>query len=131
MLFDKLRLGPLELPNRAVMAPMTRNRAGIGGVPGPLAAQYYRQRAEAGLIVTEGVQPSAIGQGYLNTPGLHTPAQIDGWREVTSAVHAAGGRIFAQLLHTGRVSHPANNGGIEPVAPSAVPLNEKCSPIMD
>ncbi|WP_211588945.1 alkene reductase [Allorhizocola rhizosphaerae] len=125
MLFESLKVGPLELPNRALMAPMTRSRAGSGGVPGSQAGLYYAQRAEAGLIVTEGVQPSAIGQGYMDTPGLHTAAQVEGWREVTGAVHAAGGRIFAQLLHTGRVSHPDNNGGLDSLAPSAVPTKEK------
>lgn len=120
-LFDPVRLGSLTLANRAVMAPMTRSRAGQGAVPTALAAEYYRQRATAGLIITEGTQPSASGQGYLDTPGLHTDEQEDGWRAVADAVHGAGGRIFAQLMHAGRISHPDHlPAGLHPVAPSAV-----------
>jgi N-ethylmaleimide reductase len=122
MLFESVKLGTLELANRAVMAPMTRSRAGAGGVPTPLAVAYYTQRASAGLIVTEGIQPSPRGQGYVNTPGLHTEDQVAGWRAVTDAVHAAGGRIFAQLLHVGRITHPDNSGhqpvGVSPVRPA-------------
>jgi len=107
--FEPVRVGRHTTRNRVVMSPMTRNRAyGGGGAPTPLMATYYAQRAGAGLIVTEGTQPSAEGQGYLNTPGLHTPEQIAGWRTVTDAVHAAGGLIFAQLMHTGRIGHPGN-----------------------
>ncbi len=119
MPFTPFQLGRLELPNRLVMAPMTRSRAYVDGVPSALTALYYAQRASAGLIVTEGAQPSPAGQGYANTPGLHTDEQVAGWREVTDAVHAAGGRIFAQLMHAGRVGHPDNTGAL-PVAPSAV-----------
>lgn len=118
-LFGPYRLGPLELRNRFVMAPMTRNRAGAGGVPTALNAEYYGQRASAGLIVTEGTQPSAVGQGYPGTPGLHTDAQVEGWRLVADAVHERGGRIVAQLMHTGRIGHPSITG-LQPVAPSAV-----------
>jgi N-ethylmaleimide reductase len=120
-LFSPYRLGPLQLPNRMVMAPMTRNRAGPGDVPGKLNATYYVQRAGAGLIVTEGTQVSPQGQGYAGTPGIHSAEQVAGWKIVTQAVHAAGGRIFLQLWHVGRISHPSvqPNGGI-PVAPSAL-----------
>ncbi|GIH68084.1 alkene reductase [Sphaerimonospora thailandensis] len=119
-LFETVRLGRLCLPNRLVMAPMTRSRADRRGVPGAEAARYYAQRATAGLIITEGVQPSLAGQGYPGTPGLHTDEQVEGWRAVTEAVHAAGGRIFAQLMHVGRIGHPSLNG-LQPVAPSPVP----------
>ena len=118
-LFAPVRLGSLELKNRFVMAPMTRNRAGEGTAPTALNAEYYAQRAGAGLIVTEGTQPSAVGQGYPNTPGLHTDAQVAGWRLVADAVHARGGRIFAQLMHVGRIGHPVITG-LQPVAPSAI-----------
>jgi N-ethylmaleimide reductase len=125
-LFGEVTLGSLTLPNRIVMAPLTRNRADREGVPGPLAATYYAQRATAGLIVTEGIQPSASAQGYINTPGLHTGGQIDAWRGVTDAVHAANGRIYAQLMHTGRIGHPdlvrhsSLPAGLVPLAPSAI-----------
>lgn len=119
-LFAPHRLDGLRLPNRIVMAPLTRNRAGPGGVPGELAVEYYRQRASAGLIVAEMTQPTAEGQTYARTPGIHDPAQIAAWRRVTDAVHGAGGRIFLQIGHGGRASHPLNNGGHRPVAPSAL-----------
>ncbi len=119
-LFDGLTVKSWELPHRLVMAPLTRNRADGDGVPGDLAVEYYSQRAGAGLIITEGTQPSAVGQGYLNTPGLHSPAQVAGWRRVADAVHAQGGRIVAQLMHAGRVAHPDNKHGLETVAPSAL-----------
>ena len=120
-LFSPYRLGPLQLPNRMVMAPMTRNRAGPGNVPGPLNATYYAQRAGAGLIVTEGTQVSPRGQGYVATPGIHSAEQVNGWKLVTKAVHAAGGRIFAQLWHVGRISHPSlQPNGEAPLAPSAL-----------
>ncbi len=120
-LFDPVHVGRLHLPNRAVMAPMTRSRAGTDGVPTPVMAVYYAQRASAGLIVTEGTQPSAGGQGYPYTPGLHTDAQVEGWRAGTDAVHTAGGRIVAQVMHTGRISHPSLlPDGLGPVAPSPV-----------
>ena len=118
-LFAPYQLGDLELKNRFVMAPMTRNRAGEGTAPTALNAEYYAQRAGAGLIITEGTQPSAVGQGYPNTPGLHSDAQVAGWRLVADAVHEAGGRIFVQLMHVGRIGHPVITG-VQPVAPSAV-----------
>ncbi|WP_117213061.1 alkene reductase [Allorhizocola rhizosphaerae] len=120
-LFDPITVGKHELANRIVMAPMTRARAGVGGTATRLMARYYTQRASAGLIVTEAIHPCAVGQGYLDTPGLHTPAQVQSWRQVTDSVHAAGGRIFAQLQHAGRVSHPdLLPPGMFPVAPSAI-----------
>ena len=119
--FDPARIGRYTTPNRIVMAPMTRSRAyGRGASATALMAQYYAQRAGAGLIITEGTQPSAQGQGYPDTPGLHTTAQVEAWREVTSAVHARSGLIFAQLMHTGRVGHPSITG-LTPVGASAVP----------
>ncbi|MFI7029062.1 alkene reductase [Microbispora rosea] len=119
-LFDRYRLGSLTLPNRVVMAPMTRVRAAAGGLATPSMAVYYAQRATAGLIVTEGVQPSLVGQSNPGTPGLHTDEQVASWRPVTDAVHANGGRVFAQIMHGGRVSHP-DTTGMQPVGPSAVP----------
>lgn len=119
-LFDNYRLGELALPNRVVMAPMTRVRAATGGLATPAMATYYAQRATAGLIVSEGVQPNAVGQSNPGTPGLYTEEHIDSWRPVTAAVHANGGRIFAQIMHGGRVSHP-DTTGLQPVGPSAVP----------
>jgi N-ethylmaleimide reductase len=120
-LFSPFQLGPYELRNRLVMAPMTRNRAGEGNVPTGMAAEYYAQRATAGLIVTEGTQVTPAGQGYPLTPGIHSDEQVEGWRKVTNAVHARGGRIFAQLWHVGRVSHPLTQpDGALPVAPSAI-----------
>ncbi|MEU5178867.1 alkene reductase [Streptomyces longwoodensis] len=118
-LFDSYRLGELALPNRVVMAPMTRFRAAAGGLATASMATYYAQRATAGLIVTEGVQPSLVGQSNPGTPGLHTDEQTASWRQVTAAVHTNGGRIFAQIMHSGRVSHPDTTGTL-PVAPSAV-----------
>jgi N-ethylmaleimide reductase len=120
-LWTPARAGVLELKNRIVMAPMTRSRAGQGGVPTALMAEYYVQRASAGLIITEGSQVSQQGVGYPSTPGIHTDAQVTGWRRVTDAVHNAGGRIFLQLWHVGRMSHPSMQpGGALPVAPSAI-----------
>lgn len=120
MLFTPHRLGAFDTRNRIVMPPMTRSRAGDGNVPTDLMAEYYRQRASAGLIVSEGTQISQQGQGYAWTPGLHTPEQVAGWRKVTDAVHAAGGRIFAQLWHVGRVSHTSlQPGGGAPVSSTA------------
>jgi N-ethylmaleimide reductase len=120
-IFSPFRLGPLDLPNRVVMAPMTRNRAGPGNVPTALNATYYAQRAGAGLIVTEATQVSPQGVGYPGTPGIHSAEQAVGWKLVTEAVHAAGGRIFLQLWHVGRISHPSlQPGGALPVAPSAI-----------
>ena len=104
-LFDPVRVGDLQLSNRIVMAPLTRNRAGAGQVPTATMAEYYVQRATAGLIVTEASQVCAMGQGYLDTPGIHTAEQVQGWRRITDAVHAAGGKIVLQLWHVGRISH--------------------------
>lgn len=121
VLFTPFSVGALQLPNRVVMAPMTRSRAGAGNVPTPMMTTYYRQRASAGLIVTEATQVSPEGVGYPNTPGIHTEEQIAGWQHVTREVHAAGGRIVLQLWHVGRISHPSMqpHGGL-PVAPSAI-----------
>jgi N-ethylmaleimide reductase len=121
ILFEPLRLGQLELPNRVVMAPLTRQRAALGNVPTALNALYYAQRASAGLIISEATQVAPEGQGYAATPGIHTQAQSEGWRRVTDAVHRAGGRIFLQLWHVGRISDPCYqpNRGL-PVAPSAI-----------
>jgi 2,4-dienoyl-CoA reductase-like NADH-dependent reductase (Old Yellow Enzyme family) len=120
MLFSPLSLGELELPNRLVMAPLTRLRSGREGVPGPLVAEHYRQRATLGLIVSEGTYPSPAGRSYPGQPGIVTPEQIAGWKNVTDAVHAEGGRIFAQIMHGGRVSHEDITGGHRIVAPSAI-----------
>ena len=118
-LLTPFQLGPYELRNRMVMAPMTRNRAVEGLVPAPIAATYYQQRASAGLIVTEGSQVSDQGVGYPNTPGIHSASQVEGWKKVTAAVHERGGRIFLQLWHVGRISHPSlQPAGALPVAPS-------------
>ena len=120
-LFSELQLGPYLLKNRIAMAPMTRNRAGPGNVPTQLMAEYYAQRASAGLIITEASQISAQGVGYPATPGIHSADQVDGWQWVTEAVHARDGVIFLQLWHVGRISHPSlQPGGALPVAPSAV-----------
>lgn len=120
-LFTPTKLGNIDLANRIVMAPMTRSRASNEGVVSDITATYYVQRATAGLIVTEGVFPSAEGKGYVRTPGIETKAQIDGWKPVVEAVHDAGGRIVMQLMHTGRISHPSMQpGGQLPVAPSAI-----------
>ncbi len=119
--FSPFHLGPLQLPNRIVMAPMTRNRAGPGNAPTALNATHYAQRASAGLIVAEASQVSPQGLGYPGTPGIHSAEQIAGWKLVTDAVHAAGGRIFLQLWHVGRISHPSlQPDGALPVAPSAI-----------
>jgi N-ethylmaleimide reductase len=120
-LFSPFHLGPQQLPNRIVMAPMTRNRAGPGNAPTALNATHYAQRASAGLIVAEASQVSPQGLGYPGTPGIHSAEQITGWKLVTDAVHAAGGRIFLQLWHVGRISHPSlQPDGALPVAPSAI-----------
>lgn len=120
-LFTPIRVGRYTLQNRLVMAPMTRSRAQPDGSPGELAAEYYAQRAGVGLIVTEGTQPSADGQGYLTTPGIHADAHVAGWKKITAAVHRQGGRIFIQLMHAGRMSHPDNTPHHRPgVAPSAI-----------
>lgn len=119
--FKPVRVGRYTLPNRLVMAPMTRSRAKFDGTPGELAAEYYAQRANVGLIVTEGTQPSDDGQGYLMTPGIYSPAHIAGWKRVTAAVHDKGGHIFIQIMHAGRMSHPDNTPHRrQAVAPSAI-----------
>jgi N-ethylmaleimide reductase len=119
--FTPTQVGRYVLPNRLVMAPMTRSRAKADGTPGDLAAEYYSQRAGLALIVSEGAQPSDDGQGYLTTPGIYTPAHIAGWRSVTDAVHRKHGHFFIQLMHTGRMSHPDNTPhGRQPVAPSPI-----------
>jgi N-ethylmaleimide reductase len=126
-LFEPYQLGPITLANRTVMAPLTRNRAIPQGlVPGPLAAEYYGQRASAGLLITEASQVSQQGQGYQDTPGIYSNAQVAGWRKVTDEVHNRGGKIFIQLWHVGRISHVdlQPNGGA-PVAPSAIKANTK------
>ncbi len=120
-LFTPVGVGRYTLPNRLVMAPMTRSRAKFDGTPGELAAEYYAQRAGVGLIVTEGTQPSDDGQGYLATPGIYSLAHIAGWKKVTAAVHDRGGRIFIQIMHAGRMSHPDNTPHHrQAVAPSAI-----------
>jgi N-ethylmaleimide reductase len=125
-LFDSYRLGKITLANRIVMAPLTRNRAGAGNVPTALMAEYYAQRAAAGLIVAEATQVVPEGQGYQDTPGIHSAEQVAGWKRVTDAVHAKGGRIFLQLWHVGRVSHvDLQPGGQAPVAPSAIRAKTK------
>lgn len=117
--FQSVRVGSWELPQRFVMAPLTRNRS-PETVPTELNAAYYAQRAGAGLIISEGTQPSAVGQGYLGTPGIHSDEQVAGWRRTAEAVHAEGGRIVVQLMHAGRIAHPDNKGGLESVAPSPI-----------
>ena len=120
-LFQPFQLGPITLSNRVVMAPLTRSRAEAGNVPGPLMVEYYAQRAGMGLIIAEATQVSATAQGYPSTPGLHTAEQVAGWRKVTDAVHAKGGKIYVQLWHVGRMSHTAYQpDGQAPVAPSAI-----------
>ncbi|MBS1188602.1 MAG: N-ethylmaleimide reductase [Rhodocyclaceae bacterium] len=119
-LFAPYPLGPLVLKNRMVMAPLTRSRAEAGNVPSGMAPTYYSQRAQAGLIITEATQAGPGGQGYISTPGIHSDAQVAGWRKVTDAVHGKGGLIFVQLWHVGRISHPDFRGGELPVAPSAI-----------
>ena len=125
-LFQPVRLGDITLSNRMAMAPLTRNRAEEGNVPGAMTVEYYAQRASVGLIIAEATQVSAQAQGYVATPGVHTPEQIAGWRKVTDAVHAKGGKIFVQLWHTGRMSHTAFQPGEKaPVAPSAIRAKAK------
>lgn len=120
-LFSPVKLGAISLKNRMVMAPLTRNRAGEGGVPQPVNVTYYEQRATAGLIVTEATPISAMAHGYPALPGIYTDAQIAGWKRVTEAVHAKGGKIVLQLWHVGRISHPSLlPNGVLPVAPSAI-----------
>src|SRR6195256_6889640 len=119
--FEPHKLGPITLPNRFVMAPLTRHRAVAGLVPSPLATEYYGQRASAGLLVTEASQVSQQGQGYQDTPGIYSKEQVAGWRKVTDRVHERGGRIFIQLWHVGRISHVSlQDNNQPPVAPSAI-----------
>ncbi len=125
-LFEPARAGALRLANRIVMAPLTRNRAGPGLVPGPFALEYYAQRASAGLIIAEATQISAQAQGYADTPGCYTDEQVSGWRKITNAVHAKGGTMVVQLWHTGRVSHTSfQKNNQPPVGPSAIRANTK------
>ena len=125
-LFTPITLGALKLSNRIAMSPMTRDRAGPEDVPNDMMVEYYRQRASAGLIVTEGVQPSAVGKGYWRTPGIYSQAQIDGWARVAEAVHAEGGQIVMQIMHCGRVVVAANRGyEADVIAPSALPCPDK------
>ena len=125
-LFQPLQLGDIEIANRIVMAPLTRDRAGAGRTPTTLMAEYYAQRADAGLIIAEATQITPEGQGYLDTPGIHSDAQVKGWRRVTDAVHARGGKMVLQLWHVGRISHISLQlGGKVPVAPSAIRANAK------
>lgn len=120
-LFTPVQIGRYTLPNRLVMAPMTRSRADEAGVPTEMVSVYYAQRASAGLIISEGVFPSAMGKGYVRTPGLETAEQVAAWKKVTDAVHAKGGRIFMQVMHCGRISHPSMlPNGAQPVAPSPI-----------
>ena len=120
-LFTPVQIGRYTLPNRLVMAPMTRSRSDDDGVPSDLVVTYYAQRAGAGLIISEGVFPSAMGKGYVRTPGIATDAQVAVWKKVTEAVHAKGGRIFMQVMHCGRISHPSLlPNEAQPVAPSAI-----------
>jgi 2,4-dienoyl-CoA reductase-like NADH-dependent reductase (Old Yellow Enzyme family) len=119
-LLDPLTVGDLRLPNRIVMSPLTRSRAGVERVPNGLMAQYYAQRASAGLIISEATSVTPMGVGYADTPGVWSQEQVKGWRQVTAAVHAAGGRMLLQLWHVGRVSDPSFLGGALPVAPSAI-----------
>ncbi|AIQ56979.1 alkene reductase [Paenibacillus borealis] len=120
-LWTKIKVGNVELPHRLAMAPMTRSRAEEDGTPGELSSLYYAQRASMGLLITEGAQPSDDGQGYLRTPGIYTEKHIEGWKKITDAVHEAGGYIYIQLMHVGRVSHPDNTPHHrQPVAPSAI-----------
>lgn len=120
-LFSEVQVGRYSLSNRIVMAPMTRSRSDDAGVPSDMVATYYAQRATAGLIISEGVFPVALGKGYVRTPGIETTEQIAAWKKVADAVHARGGRIFMQLMHCGRVSHPSLlANGAQPQAPSAI-----------
>jgi 2,4-dienoyl-CoA reductase-like NADH-dependent reductase (Old Yellow Enzyme family) len=119
-LFDPLQIGDLSLPNRIIMAPLTRSRAGAERLPNSLMATYYAQRASAGLILSEATVVSPMGVGYADTPGIWSPEQVEGWKLTTRAVHEAGGRIFLQLWHVGRVSDPSFLNGAQPVAPSAI-----------
>ena len=126
-LFDPIRIGALSLKNRIVMAPLTRQRSGVERVPGPLVAQYYVQRASAGLIVSEATSVTPLGVGYADTPGIWSDEQVEGWKLTTEAVHKAGGLILLQLWHVGRISDPSFLDGAPPVAPSAIAANGNVS----
>jgi hypothetical protein len=126
-LFDPLAVGDLLLPNRILMAPLTRSRAGVSRIPNALMAEYYTQRASAGLIVSEATVVTPMGIGYADTPGIWSAEQVAGWKQVTQSVHAAGGRMFLQLWHVGRISHPVFLDGKLPVAPSALAANGNVS----
>src|SRR5690606_19102469 len=125
-LFQPTRIGDIEVSNRVVMAPLTRSRAdgAAGESPGTaMNVEYYRQRSNAGLIISEGTQVSLAGKGYMATPGIYSDAQVEGWKPITQAVHEAGSKIVAQIWHVGRVTHPELTGGLHPIAPSAVKPN--------
>ncbi|MET7497649.1 alkene reductase [Streptomyces sp900116325] len=124
-LFSPISLGKMELANRIVMAPQTRVRAGASGIPNDLMADYYRQRASVGLIISEGTYPDHASQGWVGAPGIATDEQAAGWRKVTEAVHAEGGRFFLQIMHAGRANHPDINGGRRILAPSAIAIDAK------
>ncbi len=130
VLLKPIKLGRYELPNRIFMSPMTRSRAdNPDNAATPLIAEYYAQRASAGLIITEGSQVSPDAVGYINTPGIYSPVQVEGWKLVTHAVHSKNGHIFCQLWHCGRISHPDFHGGKPPVAPSAInPIDKSFTP---
>ncbi len=121
-LFEPLKAGAINLPNRILLAPLTRTRAEAGHVPGDLMAEYYAQRAGAGLIIAEATMVMEGNSSFISEPGIYSGAQVEGWKKTTDAVHAAGGRIFLQLWHGGRACHPLLNGGAQPVAPSAIPI---------
>ena len=124
-LWNPVKIGKLNLNHRLGLAPMTRSRAKADGSPGDLAAEYYAQRASLGLLITEGTQPSDDGQGYTTTPGIYTDAHVKGWKKITDAVHKAGGHIYIQLMHAGRISHPDNTPHHrQPVAPSAISADQ-------
>ncbi len=122
-LFTPLAVGPLELPNRVLMAPLTRSRAEEGHIPGPLMAEYYGQRASAGLIIAEATMAMEGHSAFIREPGIHSAAQVEGWTHTTEAVHARGGRIVLQIWHGGRSCHPLLNNGLQPVAPSAIAIS--------
>lgn len=125
VLFKELKLGQLRIPNRIWMAPLTRRRAGLEHIPNALMAEYYAQRASAGLVIAEATMSMEGNSAFWQEPGVYNQVQIDGWKAVTSAVHAKGGRIFLQIWHGGRACHPALNGGKQPVAPSAIAIDDQ------
>ena len=128
-LFDPLKIGDLEIPNRIVMAPLTRNRStGPGRVPNAMMREYYAQRASAGLIISEATSVAPAGVGYPHTPGVWSDEQVEGWRKIVEGVHAAGGRIFLQLWHVGRISDPIYHDGALPVAPKRDRAQGQCEP---